>query len=261
MAAFGAALLNASVPPPPRGAYLDRRSSRQRGALPAKGAAVERWSGFPHPRTTVDADPPARKLCGFLRFGPHDYTVTAPTRRYINWAGEGRMAYSEGDGRPAMPADIRRQILVEAGHRCAIPTCRHLDVDIHHIIEWAECREHHPSNLIALCPNCHRRAHKGEIDRKSLRLYKHNIQFVHDKFSTVEVDILTRLAKSSEGAAIGWPDAMLILLGRITEAGLIVAQRPERGMFNVGGLELALARVSLSEAGREFLNDLSTKEL
>lgn len=72
---------------------------------------------------------------------------------------------------------------------------------------------------------------------------------------------MTRLAKSSEGAAIGWPDAMLILLGRITEAGLIVVQRPERGMFNVGGLELALARVSLSEAGREFLNDLSTKEL
>lgn len=75
-------------------------------------------------------------------------------------------------GRPAISADLRRQVLLEAGHRCAIHTCRHVDVDVHHIVPWAQLPEHRFENLIALCPNCHRRAEKGDIDRKSLRLYK-----------------------------------------------------------------------------------------
>lgn len=61
---------------------------------------------------------------------------------------------------------------MEAGHRCAIHTCRHPDVDIHHIVPWEQCRKHEYENLIALCPNCHRRADAGEIDRVSLRVYK-----------------------------------------------------------------------------------------
>jgi hypothetical protein len=74
--------------------------------------------------------------------------------------------------RSPIPADLRRQILLEAGHRCAIHTCRHVDVDVHHIVPWAKVQEHTFENLIALCPNCHRRAEWGDIDRKSLRLYK-----------------------------------------------------------------------------------------
>ena len=74
--------------------------------------------------------------------------------------------------RPPIPADLRRHVLVEAGHRCAIHTCRHGDVDVHHIVPWARREEHTFENLIALCPNCHRRAERGDIDRKSLRLYK-----------------------------------------------------------------------------------------
>ena len=76
------------------------------------------------------------------------------------------------DSRPKIPADLRRRVLVEAGHRCAIHTCRHDNADIHHIEPWASCREHVFENLIALCPNCHRRADSGEIDRKALRMYK-----------------------------------------------------------------------------------------
>jgi len=71
-----------------------------------------------------------------------------------------------------IPADLRRRILVEAGHRCAIHTCKHPEVDVHHIVPWEKCRQHDYDNLIALCPNCHRRADAGEIDRSSLRLYK-----------------------------------------------------------------------------------------
>lgn len=74
--------------------------------------------------------------------------------------------------RPAIPAEVRRAVLTESGHRCAIPSCQHVDVDLHHIVPWEECKRHDYSNLIALCPNCHRMAHRGKIDRKSLLIYK-----------------------------------------------------------------------------------------
>lgn len=74
--------------------------------------------------------------------------------------------------RPAIPVEIKRAVFVEAGHRCAIPRCGETELDVHHIIPWETCKKHEYSNLIALCPVCHRRAHKGEIDRKSLQLYK-----------------------------------------------------------------------------------------
>lgn len=74
--------------------------------------------------------------------------------------------------RPAIPAEIRRAVLVEAGHRCAISTCKYPSVDVHHIVPWEISQSHDYENLIALCPNCHRRADSGEIDRKSLRIYK-----------------------------------------------------------------------------------------
>lgn len=77
--------------------------------------------------------------------------------------------------RPTIPAEIRRAVLVEAGHRCAIPRCGQTEIDIHHIIPWEQCKKHEYSNLIALCPVCHRRAHKGEIDRKSLFIYKESL--------------------------------------------------------------------------------------
>src|ERR1700733_7467071 len=99
------------------------------------------------------------------------------------------MPPNTADGRP-IPAEVRRRVLVEAGHRCAIPTCRYIEVDIHHIIPWAKCEAHEYDNLIALCPNCHRRADAGEIDRRSLRLYKFNLRFVHDKYSQLEMDLL-----------------------------------------------------------------------
>ncbi|MGP6421392.1 HNH endonuclease [Pseudomonas putida] len=74
--------------------------------------------------------------------------------------------------RPSIPAEVRRAVLVEAGHRCAIPRCNQTELDVHHIVPWETCRKHEYSNLIALCPLCHRRVHNGEIDRKALHIYK-----------------------------------------------------------------------------------------
>lgn len=77
--------------------------------------------------------------------------------------------------RKHIPAELRRAVLVESGHRCAIPTCRQTQVEVHHIIPLEQCKSHEFLNLIALCPNCHTRSHAGEIDRKSLRIYKRRL--------------------------------------------------------------------------------------
>src|SRR5262245_27086088 len=80
-----------------------------------------------------------------------------------------------GASRPAVPAEVKRAVLIEAGHRCAIPTCRFPTTEIAHIVPWEKVRKHEFENLIALCPNCHTRHHKGEIDRQSLIQYKRNL--------------------------------------------------------------------------------------
>ena len=66
--------------------------------------------------------------------------------------------------RSPIPADLRRRVLVEAGHRCAIPTCRYIDVDVHHIIPLAKIRKNYQvdptKDLIPLCANCHAMIHR-----------------------------------------------------------------------------------------------------
>jgi hypothetical protein len=164
------------------------------------------------------------------------------------------------DGRPPIPADIRRRVLVEAGHRCAIPTCRYIEVDVHHIIPWAQCQAHEYDNLIALCPNCHRRADAGDIDRKSLRLYKLNLRFIHDKYSQLELDILFELGKLADGHGVQWPAPNLIMLKRIIESGFVHVTQGQGGVF-IGGMRASPDVLSLTLKGREFLRELGLHEL
>jgi HNH endonuclease len=163
------------------------------------------------------------------------------------------------ESREPIPAELRRRVLVEAGHRCAIPTCRHIEVDIHHIVPWAQCRAHEYDNLIALCPNCHRRADKGEIDRKALRLYKFNLRFLHDKYSQVEMDVLFGLAKLPDGEFERWPAFNRILLRRIEESGFITVREMMGGMIT-GGMRVVTDAISLTPKGRAFLEELGLKE-
>ena len=163
------------------------------------------------------------------------------------------------DVRPPIPADIRRKVLVEAGHRCAIPTCRHIEVDVHHIIPWAQCNTHEYDNLIALCPNCHRRADRGEIDRKSLRLYKLNLRFVHDKYSQLEIDILFELNQLPPTQALPWQGYNMILLKRILDSGFITIHET-RATISAGKTKMNPDYITISPKGKQFLVDLAIKE-
>ncbi len=171
------------------------------------------------------------------------------------------MSDSSGDGRPPIPAELRRRVLVEAGHRCAIPTCRYIDVEIHHIIPWGTRRTHEYENLIALCPNCHSRADAGKIDRKALRLYKLNLRFAHDKFSQLEMDMLFELERLPAGYGAPWTPYMMIFFKRLLDAQYVhIAQHPNVRTFT-GGVDTTPAFLLITEKGREFIRELGLHEL
>lgn len=171
------------------------------------------------------------------------------------------MSESSGEWRPQIPADIRRRVLVEAGHRCAIPTCRYIEVDIHHIIPWAQCQAHEYDNLIALCPNCHRRADGGEIDRKSLRLYKINLRFVHDKFSQIEMDVLFQLNSMPVGHGSPWLAYQLIFLKRLFDAGYVFFQETAGAASFAGEIKTSPDWIGITQKGRAFVQELGLHEL
>ena len=162
--------------------------------------------------------------------------------------------------RPSIPAELRRRVLVEAGHRCAIPTCRHIEVDVHHIIPWEKCQKHEYENLIALCPNCHRRAHKNnEIDRKSLRLYKFNLRMIHDRFSQIEVDVLFELSKLPQSRFM-WAPFNKLLLKRLIDSECISYIETPEGV-SIGGMKSNPDFIQITQAGIDYLESLGKTEL
>src|SRR4030095_12017013 len=56
--------------------------------------------------------------------------------------------------RPPIPAALERDLMIEAGYRCAVcKTTEPLQID--HIEEWSVVLKHEFENMIVLCANCH----------------------------------------------------------------------------------------------------------
>lgn len=73
--------------------------------------------------------------------------------------------------RPSIPADIEREIFIEAGHRCAICGTS-FPLERAHIVAWNKSKTHRKEDLICLCANCHEMADLGKWPEATLREYK-----------------------------------------------------------------------------------------
>ena len=104
--------------------------------------------------------------------------------------------------RPSISRPLKRDVLVEAGHRCAIPACRQVPVEIAHIDDWSKVKKHTFDNLIALCPTCHTRYDNNEIDRQSMMRYKANLSIVNNRYGDFEKRILFEMADKKTPAFI-----------------------------------------------------------
>jgi len=163
--------------------------------------------------------------------------------------------------RVTIPTNLRRKILVEAGHRCAIQTCRSLiEVDVHHIIPLKEDGKNEYENLIALCPNCHRMADRNKIDKKSLRMYKNNLRFLYDKFTLFETDILFELEKAPKDAMFQFPSYLILLVKRIIESGYVEWIKTPVGVV-IGGMKSNPDYLKITDNGGKFIKDLRSKDI
>jgi hypothetical protein len=164
--------------------------------------------------------------------------------------------------RPAIPAELQRKVLVEAGHRCAILRCRHETTEIAHIVPWSKVKKHTFDNLIALCPNCHTRYDKGEIDRKAMMIYKANLTLVTSRYGDLERRVLEEFAKDPNVNTIKLPGVFDILMRYLIDDGLLV-----RGPEITQGQQIAFnmkvwQNYTLTPKGRDFVNKwVSAKEL
>ncbi len=119
-----------------------------------------------------------------------------------------------------IPENIRRAVLVEAGHRCAISTCKATTMEIHHIIPFAETQNNNFENLIALCPNCHTRYHNGEIDRKAIEMYKGNLSILNHRYGEFERRIFDYIVKSGERVIVVGAGGDILLYNAIKDGFL-----------------------------------------
>ncbi len=136
--------------------------------------------------------------------------------------------------RPAVPLRLKRAVLVEAGHRCAIPTCRAVPVEIAHIVPWSEAREHTFDNLIALCPNCHSRFDRGDIDRLSMIIYKRNLGLIGSRYSQTERRLLELFVQNPGTNAIQLPRAMDFEFMYLLKDGVVVKVEGQTAIVHSG---------------------------
>lgn len=66
------------------------------------------------------------------------------------------------------PERIREKILIKYDFSCCICGQKYF-IDVHHIKPRNEGGNHKPSNLVVLCPTCHRAADRGVYSRRILR--------------------------------------------------------------------------------------------
>lgn len=60
------------------------------------------------------------------------------------------------------------------------------DLDIHHLKPIAKGGDNTPSNLVALCPNCHRDCHNGSTTQKDLKkVVKKRTDKVKKEFASI----------------------------------------------------------------------------
>ena len=157
------------------------------------------------------------------------------------------------ESRPAIPMAIRRRVLMEAGHRCAIPTCKQTPVELAHITPWSKVKEHTFENLIALCPTCHTRFDRGDIDKKSIEQYKLNLNVINNKYGDFEKRVLEVFAENQEANQLWLPGGLDIMLMYLLKDKLLIDTGKTSGVIMSGMPSQKLYQ--LTDDGRIFINE------
>jgi HNH endonuclease len=100
--------------------------------------------------------------------------------------------------RTRIPDATRALVLLEAGYKCANPTCRHiLTLELHHIVWVKDGGENEVDNLLALCPNCHSLHTHGHIPVQAIVTWK-SLLIALNSSNRGTADLLLVLAADEE---------------------------------------------------------------
>jgi len=123
-------------------------------------------------------------------------------------------------------------------------------MEIAHIVAWSKCKVHEFEHLIALCPTCHARFDNGEIDRKSMLVYKQQLANLNRRYGDLERRVLDLFARNPDRDDIWVLDTMEILLMYLLEDGII---RPTGLVEEIKEKSLSKKQYQLTEKGRDFI--------
>lgn len=118
-------------------------------------------------------------------------------------------------------------MLVEAEHRCAIPTCRQFPVHIRHINERADGGEDDVGNLIALCESCYDRVRSGYLTRRSLEQYKASLAIINARYGDVERRVLQIFVQGDASRGVLLPTGMEALMSFLVSDGMVEIRIPD----------------------------------
>ena len=141
----------------------------------------------------------------------------------------------------------KRLALVEAGHRCVIPTCRHPTTEIAHIVPESQSHDDTFQNLIALCPDCQ----KKEIDRQSIGMYKRNLGILNSRYSDFERRVFDQIAETDRRSFIVEAGFEVLLLHAVKD-GLL--KRVELSPVAIQRGEPTHHKYEVTDAGLNFVS-------
>ncbi len=167
-----------------------------------------------------------------------DLTASAPR--------SARRGFGRGGFR-GVPMARKRMVLVEAGHRCAIPTCRHRTTEIAHIVPESQSHDDTFQNLIALCPSCQ----KKEIDRQSILMYKRNLGILNSRYSDFERRVFDQIAETDRRSFIVEAGLEIPLLHAVND-GLL--KRVELAPVAIQRGEQTDYKYEVTDEGLDFVN-------
>jgi hypothetical protein len=142
---------------------------------------------------------------------------------------------------------MKQAILMEAGYKCGNPACRHiLTLELHHIVWVKDAGGNDPSNLLALCPNCHSLHTAGHIPQDAIRHWKAMIVAINHAFGVRSMDLLLFLKATKDNELWYSADGVLQFAGLIA-GGLVTIT--EETVARPWQITQSSHRLSLSEKG------------
>jgi hypothetical protein len=177
-------------------------------------------------------------------------TPPIPPRPQPRRAGRGALAVRPALTFPTIDhpgAEVKRMVLVEAGHRCAIPTCRHPTTEIAHIVPESEGHDDTFQNLIALCPSCQKKV----IDRQSILMYKRNLGILNSRCCDFERRVFDQIAETDQRSFMVEAGLEVLLLHAVND-GLLKRVEPSPVAIQRG--EPTHHNYEVTDAGLNFVS-------